>query len=142
MLFLTYIQGPLVNKWVKGVNAWLRGQIIRQRWLTTNERLWNEVGDSFNQQFANVMEQENAQAKLAAGLKLEKGDLDKLIIEFEQLVRHAGYDINQELVLCIFTSALPDAMYAHIMQGPQPQNYEEWRKAAIDQQKLYTHMKN
>jgi hypothetical protein len=23
MLFLTYIQGPLVNEWVKGVNAWL-----------------------------------------------------------------------------------------------------------------------
>jgi hypothetical protein len=30
MLFLTYIQGPIVNEWVKGVNAWLRGQIIHQ----------------------------------------------------------------------------------------------------------------
>jgi hypothetical protein len=30
MLFLTYIQGPIVNEWVKGVNAWLRGQIINQ----------------------------------------------------------------------------------------------------------------
>jgi hypothetical protein len=142
MLFLTYIQGPLVNKWVKGVNAWLRGQVIRQRWLTTDEWLWEEVGDSFNQQFANVMEQENAQAKLVAGLKLERGDLDVLITEFEQLVHHAGYDINQELVLRVFTSALPDAMYAHIMRGPKPQNYENWRQAAIEQQKLYTHMKN
>jgi hypothetical protein len=74
MLFLTYIQGPLVNEWVKGVNAWLQEQVIRQQWLTTNKRLWEEVGDSFNRQFANVMEQENAQAKLAAGLKLERGD--------------------------------------------------------------------
>jgi hypothetical protein len=24
MLFLTYIQGPVVNEWVKGVNTWLR----------------------------------------------------------------------------------------------------------------------
>jgi hypothetical protein len=142
MLFLTYIQGPLVNKWVKGVNAWLRGQVIRQQWLTTDERLWDEVQDSFNRQFANVMEQENAQAKLAGGLKLERGDLDALITEFEQLVCHTGYDINQELVLCIFTSALPDAMYAHIMRGPKPQNYEDWRYVAIEQQKLYTHMKN
>jgi hypothetical protein len=77
MLFLTYIQGPLVNKWVKGVNAWLQGQVIRQRWLTTDERLWDEVGDSFNRQFTNVMEQENTQAKLAAGLKLERGDLSR-----------------------------------------------------------------
>jgi hypothetical protein len=88
------------------------------------------------------MEQENAQAKLAAGLKLEQADLDVLITEFEQLVCHTGYDINQELVLCVFTSALPNAMYAHIMRGPKPRNYEDWRQAAIEQQKLYTHMKN
>jgi hypothetical protein len=71
--------------------------------------------ESFNRQFANIMEQENTQAKLTAGLKLERGDLDALITEFKQLVHHAGYDINQELVLCVFTSALPDTMYAHIM---------------------------
>jgi hypothetical protein len=33
-------------------------------------------------------------------------------------------------------------MYAHIMRGPKPQNYKDWRHAAIKQQKLYTHMKN
>jgi hypothetical protein len=143
MLFLTYIQGPIVNEWVKGVNAWLRGQIINQRWAPTNERLWIEVFDSFNRQFANVMEQEDAQAALAKGLQLEKGDLDKLITEFEQLVRHAGYDINQDLVLRIFTSALPNTMYEYILRNlPQPATYEQWRSAAIDQQRVYVHMRN
>jgi hypothetical protein len=121
MLFLTYIQGPIVNEWVKGVNAWLRGQIINQRWAPTDERLWIEVFNSFNRQFANVMEQEDAQAALA------KGDLDKLITEFEQLVRHAGYDINQDLVLRIFTSAFPNTMYEYILRTlPQPATYEQW----------------
>jgi hypothetical protein len=143
MLFLTYIQGPIVNEWVKGVNAWLRGQIIHQGWAPTDERLWVEVFDSFNRQFANVMEQEDAQAALAKGLQLEKGDLDKLITEFEQLVRHAGYDINQDLVLRIFTSALPNTMYEYILRTlPQPASYEQWRSAAIDQQKVYVHMRN
>jgi hypothetical protein len=143
MLFLTYIQGPIVNEWVKGVNAWLRGQIIHQGWASTDERLWAEVFDSFNRQFANVMEQEDAQAALAKGLQLEKGDLDKLITEFEQLVRHAGYDINQDLVLRIFTSALPNTMYEYILRNlPQPATYEQWRSAAIDQQKVYVHMRN
>jgi hypothetical protein len=143
MLFLTYIQGPVVNEWVKGVNAWLRGQIINQRWAPTDERLWLEVFDSFNRQFANVMEQEDAQAALAKGLQLEKGDLDKLITEFEQLVRHAGYDINQDLVLRIFTSALPNTMYEYILQNlRQPATYEQWRSAAIDQQRVYVHMRN
>jgi hypothetical protein len=143
MLFLTYIQGPIVNEWVKGVNAWLRGQIIHQGWAPTDERLWAEVFDSFNRQFTNVMEQEDAQAALAKGLQLEKGDLDKLITEFEQLVRHAGYDINQDLVLRIFTSALPNTMYEYILRNlPQPATYEQWRSAAIDQQKVYVHMRN
>jgi hypothetical protein len=143
MLFLTYIQGPVVNEWVKGVNAWLRGQIIHQRWAPTDERLWVEVFDSFNRQFANIMEQEDAQAALAKGLQLEKGDLDKLVTEFEQLVRHAGYDINQDLVLRIFTSALPNTMYEYILRTlPQPATYEQWRTAAIDQQRVYVHMKN
>jgi hypothetical protein len=143
MLFLTYIQGPVVNEWVKGVNAWLRGQIIHQRWAPTDERLWVEVFDSFNRQFANIMEQEDAQAALAKGLQLEKGDLDKLITEFEQLVRHAGYDVNQDLVLRIFTSALPNTMYEYILRTlPQPATYEQWRSAAIDQQKVYVHMRN
>jgi hypothetical protein len=143
MLFLTYIQGPVVNEWVKGVNAWLRGQIVNQRWAPNDERLWNEVFDSFNRQFANVMEQEDAQAALAKGLQLEKGDLDKLITEFEQLVRHAGYDINQDLVLRIFTSALPNTMYEYILCNlPQPATYEQWRMAAIDQQRVYVHMRN
>jgi hypothetical protein len=143
MLFLTYIQGPIVNEWVKGVNAWLRGQIIHQGWAPHDERLWTEVFDSFNRQFANVMEQEDAQAALAKGLQLDKGDLDKLITEFEQLVRHAGYDINQDLVLQIFTRALPNAMYEYILRTlPQPATYEQWRAAAIDQQKVYVHMRN
>jgi hypothetical protein len=143
MLFLTYIQGPVVNEWVKGVNAWLRGQIINQRWAPTDERLWVEVFDSFNRQFANVMEQEDAQAALAEGLQLDKGDLDKLITEFEQLVHHARYDVNQDLVLHIFTSALPNVMYEYILRTlPQPATYEQWRTAAIDQQRVYVHMRN
>jgi hypothetical protein len=143
MLFLTYIQGPIVNEWVKGVNAWLRGQLINQRWAPTDERLWNEVFDLFNRQFANVMEQEDAQAALAKGLQLEKGNLDKLITEFEQLVRHAGYDVNQDLVLRIFTSVLPNAMYEYIIRTiPANATYEQWRAAAIEQQKIYIHMRN
>jgi hypothetical protein len=58
------------------------------------------------------------------------------------LVRHAGYDINHELVLCIFTSALPNAMYDFILRNVCPVSYKQWRVAAIEQQRHYIHMKN
>jgi hypothetical protein len=141
-VFLTYIQGPLVNKWVKGVNAWLHNQITSHHWATNDERLWDSTIGAFNRQYADVLEQEKAQAELAKGLQLKNGDLDALITQFETLVRHANYDVNQPLVLQIFTNALPHAMYGYIINHVKPHNYKGWRGAAIEQQKTWVHMKS
>jgi hypothetical protein len=84
--------------------------------VTNNERLWDSTIGAFNQQYADILEQEKAQAKLAKGLCLERGDLDMLITQFEQLVRHVNYNINQPLVLQIFTNALPHTMYKFIIK--------------------------
>jgi hypothetical protein len=45
--------------------------------------LWNEVFDSFYRQYADIMKEEGAQAELAKGLQLDKGDLDGLVMQFE-----------------------------------------------------------
>jgi hypothetical protein len=58
---------------------------------------------------------------------MQNGDLDGLIMRFEQLVHHANYDINQPLVLCIFTDALPHAMCEYIFKNIQPRDYEGWQ---------------
>jgi hypothetical protein len=142
MLFLTYIQGPLVNEWVKGVNTWLRNQITTHHWATNDERLWDSTIGAFNRQYADVLEQEKAQAELAKGLQLKNGDLDAFITQFETLVRHANYDVNQPLVLQIFTNALPHAMYGYIINHVKPRDYEGWRGATIEQQKTWVHMKS
>jgi hypothetical protein len=122
MFFLTYIQGNLVNEWVKGVNAWLRTQVTTQGWATTDERLWNGVIGAFNRQYADVLEQEKAQAELGRGLRMQNGDLDGLITRFEQLVRHANYDVNQPLVLadlhrCIATRNVRIYFQEHTTSG-------------------------
>jgi hypothetical protein len=73
---------------------------------------------------------------------MQNGDLDGLITRFEQLVRHANYDVNQPLVLRIFTDALPHTMYEYIFKNVQPRDYEGWREASIQQQKVFVHMKS
>jgi hypothetical protein len=113
-----------------------------QGWPTTDERLWNGVIGAFNRQYADVLEQEKAQADLGRGLRMQNGDLDGLITRFEQLVRHANYDVNQPLVLQIFTDALPHAMYEYIFKNIQPWDYEGWCEASIQQQKVFVHMKS
>jgi hypothetical protein len=142
MFFLTYIQGTLINEWVKGVNAWLCTQVTTQGWATMDERLWNGVIGAFKRQYADVLEQEKAQAKLGRGLCMQQGDLDGLITKFKTLVCHANYNVNQLLVLCIFTDMLPHAMYKFIFKNIQPRNYKGWHEAAIQQQKMFIHMKS
>jgi hypothetical protein len=63
-------------------------------------------------------------------------------MRFEQLVCHANYDINQPLVLRIFTDALPHAMYKYVFKNVQPRDYEGWQEASIQQQKVFIHMKS
>ena len=90
MLFLTYLQGPLVNEWVKAMSAWLRLQITNFHVRLEDEWLWESTMQAFNRQFADVLEQEKAKALLRRGFKMEGGDLDAYISKFEQTVRHAG----------------------------------------------------
>jgi hypothetical protein len=104
--------------------------------------LWNGVIGAFNRQYADVLEQEKAQAELGRGLRMQNGDLDGLITKFKQLVCHANYDVNQPLVLHIFTDALPHAMYEYIFKNIQPRDYEGWCEASIQQQKVFVHMKS
>ena len=111
MLFLTYIQGPDVNEWVKAMSAWLRLQITRQGVPMADEWLWDSVSTSFNRQYADILEQEKAKIMLRQGFKMERGELDAYISKFEQVVRHAGFDVNDPMVLDKFTDGLPHKMY-------------------------------
>ena len=141
MLFLTYLQGPLVNEWVKAMSAWLRLQITNFHVQLDDEWLWESTMQAFNRQFADVLEQEKAKALLRKGFKMEGGDLDAYISKFEQTVRHAGLNHDDPLVLDKFTDGLPVKMYEDIYTHKQPRTYEQWRQEAIQQQKAFVHLR-
>src|ERR1700744_1947387 len=86
MLFFTYIQGEHVNEWVANMAYWLQEQVFQNGILPDREWLWNEVRAGFQRKFANTLEQETAQNKLKAGLKMGM-DVDEYIATFETLVR-------------------------------------------------------
>ena len=141
MLFLTYLQGPLVNEWVKAMSAWLRLQITTNHVRLEDEWLWESTMQAFNRQFADVLEQEKAKALLRRGFKMEGSNLDAYISKFEQTVRHAGLNCDDPLVLDKFTDGLPTKMYEDIYTHKQPRTYEQWRHEAINQQKAFVHLK-
>jgi hypothetical protein len=139
---MTYIQGPLVNEWVKSMNAWLRLQITRNGRPTNDKWLWDSTLLSFNRQYADVLGQEKARAELKRGFKMERGDIDAYIAKFEQIIRQAGLDIDQPLVVNKFARGLPCEMYDFIYTHKDPQMYEQWHNEAFKVQKRYVHLKN
>ena len=144
-LFLTYIQGGNTTEWVDRLGEWLDFQIDPRNPRHTavnNEWLWNSVKLAFNRQYADKLTQERALVELKAGIKMKGEELDDYISHFEALVRHAGLAINDQLVVDIFTAGLPYNMYKELynMQPPLIM-YEDWRSAAIEQQKQFIHLK-
>ena len=144
-LFLTYIQGGNTTEWVDRLGEWLDYQIDSlnpRRTTVNNEWLWNSVELAFNRQFADKLTQERAMAELKSSIKMKGEELDDYISHFEALVRHAGLAINDQLVVDIFTAGLPYNMYKELYNIQPPLvMYEDWRTAAIEQQKRFIHLK-
>ena len=58
LLFLTYIQGPLVNEWTTAMSNWLENETTAMGVDEYDDWLWHEVALSFTQQFTDTMEAE------------------------------------------------------------------------------------
>ena len=145
MLFLTYIQGGNTTEWVDRLGEWLDYQIDphNPRHTTVhNKWLWDSVELAFNRQYADKLTQERAMAELKASIKMKGEELDDYISHFEALVRHTGLVINDQLVVDIFMAGLPYNMYKELYNIQPPLvMYEDWRMAAIEQQKRFIHLK-
>ena len=76
-----------------------------------------------------MQEQERAEDTLQQGISMKQGDLDAYIVEYEVLVKMAGYDPNSQLTLKIFTDGLPTELYKDALRLDQPRNYAEWKEA-------------
>ena len=139
MLFLTYIQGPATTEWVHSISDWLEQAV--QVSHEYDQQLWDYTKEAFQQKFGDTLSEEQAITELEDGIKMEKGDLDGFINRFEILVRHARYDPDHPMVLRKFTDGLPLEMYKVIYGREQPPvRYQQWREAAIDQQRKWVHM--
>src|ERR1700687_4957921 len=86
------------------------------------------------------MEEERARAELKRGLKMQQGNIDEYVAKFECLIWEAGYDRDTPLTIEIFTNGLPNALYEVVYTRDDPQTYERWKSAFLEQQKQYIHI--
>lgn len=122
------------------MSDWLQHQVLQMRVNTRDEWLWDSTLVSFKRQYANNLKQEKARMTLRQGIRMQEKDIDGYIATFEELVRHAQYDINSPQTIDMFTRGLPTSLYKTIYQHDQPETFEEWRRATIKRQGIWFHM--
>src|SRR6202012_5564007 len=140
MFFFTYIKGELVDEWVTNSAIWLQQQIFQNGRTIHDKYLWNEVCAGFLQKFENTMEQEDARTELRKGFEMGE-DVDAYIAKFKTLVRKAGYDLNDDMVIEVFTDGLPVGLYDKIFSINEPRTYDQWRHCVLKRQEKFKHMK-
>ena len=89
------------------------------------EHLYDTIMDSFGTAFTDTMSLQKAKAEFHT-IKMEKGDLDAYVAKFERLVRLAGYDLQDQMVLDRFGSGLNSGLYVAIINNEDPRTWIEW----------------
>ena len=134
-LFLGYIRGPLVDKWVddqiQDVYQYIQGNVDPN--ADQHEHIWDHMINDFAQTYQDIMSAERADAELNT-LKMEKGELDEYTSRFRHLARMAGYRETDKKLCKDYFRGLPVGLQKTIVQMEPLQRYTElsdWHEGAI-----------
>jgi len=119
-LTLTFMQGPKVAEWTRGVRAWLLQLTPAQN----TEDIWNEFLIEFKLRFQDTQAHQKARTKLKA-LQMKMPKIDIYVAEFKKLVRKSGYTLGSREMNQHFIAGLPMAVTEGVLKDPEPTTYPE-----------------
>jgi len=125
-LALTLIQGPLVAKWTRAIEAWLD----TLQAVDDIPVVWDQFLAEFANQFQDTQRQQRAQAELKA-LCLKWPEINQYANNFERLTRVAGYNLANLETIEFFIEGLPRSVVEDILRPPVPDTYEATKEKAI-----------
>jgi len=126
VLVLTFMQGPEVEEWTKGMLQWI--QQIDDHSNTDN--VWRIFQRRFYARFTDTQADSMARKELVQ-LKMRFPDIDSYIADFEQTVRKALYRLGSHEMNQQFLSRLPKDIAEDVMCYPTPITYQEYTQKAL-----------
>ena len=138
MLFFGYLRGPKMHLWIKKISAQLDRHIQRGG-RDTDEWIWDTMINDFAQNFQDVMSRERAEKKLFE-LKMERGELDEYMSQFQQLAELAGYQEQTGMICRKYFQGLPQGLQESMLVFEPTRHYqtlEDWIEGAIHQHSKY-----
>ena len=138
MLFFGYLRGPKMHLWIKKVSAQL-DRHLRTGGRDTDEWIWDTMINDFAQNFQDVMSWERAEKKLFE-LKMERGELDEYMSQFQQLAELAGYHELTGMICRKYFQGLPQGLQESMLAFEPTRHYqtlEDWIEGTIRQHSKY-----
>ena len=123
----TYIQGPLVDKWVDRAVDWL-SQL--DPLIDDIEDVWVQFLDAFAEQFQDSQKGECAHTGLGS-IKMTWPLIDQYIQDFEQLAAEAGYTLGDTPTNRYFVRGLVPSVGKDVFKPSPSDNYQVLKKRAI-----------
>jgi hypothetical protein len=140
VMFLSYIKGPNVHKWVQSRVRWLAEQLTKGT-LQDDEYLYQEMHTAFQNAFTDTMTMQKAKNEIQ-NLKMKDGDVDSYTVRFEQLCRLGNYNVNDEAVIDMYRRRLYPKLQVNVIQNERPFTYQEWVKGVQRQQQIYLQIRS
>ena len=132
--FLSLVGGSKADGWAERQYAWLDEVEHDPYMLPHQMSVWDTLEQDIKMSFIDYAVHEKAHKQLR-NLKMKEGNIDQFIADFEFLAHRARVDTDDPTVLHLFKMGIPVwLMDACVDHGP-PMNFEQWTKAAQQQQR-------
>ena len=132
--FLSLVGGSKADGWAERQYAWLDEVERDPHILPYRMTAWDALEQDFKTSFIDYAVHEKAHEQLR-NLKMKDGNIDQFIADFEFLAHRAQVDTDDPTVLHLFKMGIPvRLMDACVDHGP-PTSFEQWTKAAQQQQR-------
>jgi Zinc knuckle/Retrotransposon gag protein len=127
-LALTLIQGPLVQEWTRHLGNWLDR---RHPMLDDILDTWDQFIAQFEAAFTDTQRDQRARSQLNS-LRLKWPEIDQYTMNFERLIREAGYAPGGAQTVQMYIDGLPNNVVADVTRSPPVYTYPEIVQRAID----------
>jgi len=118
-LALTLIQGPLVEEWAQNSTDWLE-------WMTPLDDkpdTWRQFAQQFITTFTDTQKDQRARNQLKS-LKMKWPEVDQYTMDFEKLMREAGYRLGTPKSIQMYLKGLPSSVMKDVLRAPTATTYQ------------------
>lgn len=141
---LGLFKGPLVQLWVNEIEDVMERELASTTaGITKNSiSLWNDFLAAFDRDWTDTLNKEKAYSSLIT-LKMQPGQLDDYILNFERLAGIAGWSRDAPGTVEFFKRGLVPGLYRACLMGKSiPQTMDQWQTACREETQRYKLLKS